>query len=96
MTFSIRAMLDQRGREYGQFSAHARITMGLKTAIRDHVYAHDLKLAPDQWEALDMICHKIGRLINGNPNNLDGWRDIAGYATLVADRLEQDEQLPFG
>lgn len=88
-------LLEERGKRYGQFSAHARITMDLKTAIRDHVYSHDVKLQPDQWEALDMICHKVGRIVNGDPNWADSWQDIAGYATLVAQRLRNDD-LPFG
>ena len=40
-----------------------------------------------QAEAMDMIIHKIGRIINGNPDVVDHWLDIAGYAQLVADRL---------
>jgi len=44
--------------------------------------------ATDQAEALDMIFSKIARILNGDPNHLDSWTDIAGYATLVADRLE--------
>ena len=32
--------------------------------------------------------HKLGRIINGNPDKVDHWTDIAGYAKLVADRLE--------
>ncbi len=35
-----------------------------------------------------MIFHKIARIINGDPNYADSWVDIAGYATLVANRLE--------
>jgi hypothetical protein len=34
-----------------------------------------------------MICHKIARILNGDPNYADSWVDIAGYAQLVADRL---------
>lgn len=49
-------------------------------------------LAPDQQEALDMICHKIGRIINGDPDYADSWHDIAGYAQLVADRLNGVER----
>jgi len=45
----------------------------------------------DQDEALDMIAHKIGRIVNGDPDYEDSWRDIAGYATLVADRLLKDQ-----
>jgi hypothetical protein len=39
-------------------------------------------------ETLDMIAHKIGRIIAGNAAEPDHWRDIAGYAQLVANRLE--------
>lgn len=35
-----------------------------------------------------MIAHKLGRIINGDPNYSDSWHDIAGYAKLVADRLD--------
>jgi hypothetical protein len=35
-----------------------------------------------------MIVHKIGRIVNGDPDVTDHWVDIAGYATLIADRLE--------
>jgi len=49
-------------------------------------------LAHDQQEALDMICHKIGRILNGDPDYADNWHDIAGYAQLVADRLNGTER----
>jgi hypothetical protein len=35
-----------------------------------------------------MIAHKIARIINGDETYSDSWADIAGYAKLVADRLE--------
>ena len=44
----------------------------------------------DQEDALMMISVKISRILNGDPNYSDNWRDIAGYATLVADRLDSD------
>jgi hypothetical protein len=37
---------------------------------------------------MEMICHKMARIMNGDPNYSDSWHDIAGYAKLVADRLE--------
>lgn len=49
-------------------------------------------LDPDQREALEMIAHKIARILNGDPNYADSWHDVAGYATLVADRLQGVEQ----
>ena len=52
----------------------------------DHVEGFELD--NDQLEALDMIVHKIARIVNGDPNYSDSWVDIAGYAKLVSDRLE--------
>jgi len=49
---------------------------------------HGKTFADDQWEALEMIVHKIGRIVNGDPDVTDHWVDIAGYATLIAERLE--------
>lgn len=81
------ALLAERGKEYGKFIDHARVTQNLKASLEGHLCAKGTALFPDQKEALDMICHKIGRIVNGNPNNIDSWDDIAGYAKLVADRL---------
>ena len=83
----LNAILVERGNRYGDFKGHAEITIGLKQVIQDELYKRHKFLAPDQTEALDMICHKIGRIVNGDPDYEDSWRDIAGYAQLVADRL---------
>lgn len=80
--------LEERGSRYGTFINHAEVTMDLKRIIRYHLDQREKVLEDDQQEALDMICHKIGRIINGDPNYADSWIDIAGYAKLVADRLE--------
>lgn len=82
------ATLTERGSRYGAFTGHAAVTQELKNTITQHLTNRDKVLAPDQQEALDMICHKMGRIINGDPNYADSWVDIAGYAKLVADRLE--------
>ncbi len=39
--------------------------------------------------ALRQIALKLARIANGDPDFPDHWRDIAGYATLVADLLEE-------
>lgn len=86
-------VLEERGTRYGKFRDQATITATLKDAIRRHRHMHRAdNLADDQQEALDMICHKIGRIVNGDPNYADSWVDIAGYAMLVADRLEGIER----
>jgi hypothetical protein len=38
-----------------------------------------------------MVAHKIGRIINGDPQYIDSWTDIIGYTRLVEKRLI-DEQ----
>jgi hypothetical protein len=84
---SITDTLIERGSRYGPFVGHAEVTQRLKDVIMSQLRQRDRMLDPDQQEALDMICHKIGRIINGDPNYDDSWIDIAGYAQLVADRL---------
>ena len=66
----------------------ANITQSLKGVINNSLVMQDKSLAPDQQEALDMICHKMARIVNGDPDYVDSWVDIAGYAMLVADRLQ--------
>ena len=82
--------LEERGNRYGLFTDHAHVTQDLKRCMRAHLHLVNpgKKLADDQWEALEMIAHKIGRILNGDPDYADSWVDIAGYAKLVADRLE--------
>ena len=82
------ALLTERGHEYGPFRDGAALMQGMKRLMADHARAHDKTFSDDQWEALEMIVHKIGRIVNGNPDKVDHWKDIAGYAMLVADRLE--------
>lgn len=84
----IEQTLAERGARYGKFIGHAEVAQTLKAAIRVHQTKREQILEDDQQEALDMICHKIARIINGDPNYADSWVDIAGYAKLVADRLQ--------
>jgi Domain of unknown function (DUF6378) len=81
-------ILNERGARYGTFTGHAEVTQGLKRFLATELKKRNKPLADDQWEALEMIAHKIGRIINGDPDYADSWVDIAGYAQLVADRLE--------
>lgn len=83
------AVLAERGARYGKFKDHARITQAFKTIIDE---CDNGKLSFSQRESLDMIVHKIGRILNGDPNYADSWVDIAGYSKLVADELEGDEK----
>lgn len=83
---NIDQVLAERGARYGKFTGHALITQTLKEVMFST--AKWATLDPDQKEALEMIAHKIGRILNGDPNYDDSWKDIAGYAELVAKRLQ--------
>lgn len=88
---NIEETLQERGKRYGSFMVHAQVTQALKDAAfaNTPTGAH---LAADQKEALDMIFHKIGRILAGDPNYIDSWHDIAGYATLVERRLQSEQE----
>ena len=87
------AVLVERGKRYGTFVRHAAVTQQLKLVMKQHKrdnhgHAAWRDLSDDQREALEMIVHKIGRILNGDPDYSDSWHGIAGYAKLVADRLD--------
>lgn len=80
------AILEQRGKTHGDFNVHAVTTQQIKQAISDGAVNSGVgtsKFSSVQQEALDMIAHKLGRIAAGDPNEMDHWEDIAGYATLV-------------
>lgn len=85
---TISSILSERGSRYGLFKTHAQVTQAYKAQTAEALKSSGVILSPDQQEALDMIHHKIGRIVNGDPNYADSWIDIAGYAKLVSDRLE--------
>ena len=87
MNHDINHTLTERGARYGTFEDHAEIAQRLKGVLRKFEAERGCDLDPDQREALEMIAHKIARIINGDPNYADSWHDIAGYAQLVVDRL---------
>lgn len=85
-TNTLASVLEERGNRYGPFSDHAQITQALKTVmIMTDKWP---RLTNSQKESLEMIAHKIGRILNGDPNYADSWVDIAGYAQLIVDQLE--------
>jgi uncharacterized protein DUF6378 len=84
-------ILAERRKQHGDFSEHAAYTQSIKAVINEVVHRRGARKHTEftcmQREALDMIAHKIGRILAGDPNHIDHWDDIAGYATLVANEL---------
>lgn len=82
--------LTERGKRYGSFADHANITWRLKEVLHSHPKWTSLPFFIR--EALDMICHKIGRIMNGDSHYHDNWHDIAGYATLAEQVILEKEK----
>lgn len=83
---SIQETLNQRAKTHGDFQENAAIMQDLKDRMVSSV--NWPYLPSSHKEALQMIQHKIGRILSGNANEPDHWKDIAGYATLVQNILE--------
>lgn len=79
--------LAERGNRYGSFDEHARITQNLKRAMIDS--PNWARMTDDQREALEMVQHKIGRILNGDPDYEDNAVDIVGYATLMLKAMQE-------
>ena len=95
MVQSVAEVLEERGTRYGVFMGQARIAQSLHIVLRQGMEMagkNTFDFAPDELEAMHMIVNKIARIYNGDNHYSDSWRDIAGYATLVADRLDNDTQ----
>lgn len=84
----INEILEQRGNRYGSFADHASIAQALQDVLRDQPKWGSMK--PDSRQALTVICDKIARMLNGDPEYDDNWTDIIGYATLVLNRIHED------
>ena len=75
----------ERGKTHGDFTEQARTSYNLKQEIRRTIReptTTGIPLTPVHLEAIDMILHKISRIVNGDPTFADHWDDIAGYAHL--------------
>jgi hypothetical protein len=85
---SVGTVLDERGARYGKFVDQARVAQQLKNVAHTFAAQQGKTFDVDQAEAIDMIFSKLARILNGDPHYADSWIDIAGYAKLVANRLE--------
>lgn len=75
--------LEQRGEQYGDFRQMAEFSQELKNLLLTD------QMTAVQREVTEMICVKLARIVNGNPNHRDSWLDIAGYAQLVVNDIDR-------
>ena len=73
--------IDERQKTHGDYYRVAGTAQELKDVLRR---GKNWKVLDDtERETLEMIATKIGRILSGNPHEIDHWRDIAGYAALI-------------
>ena len=86
------ATLAERGARYGDFTDRARIADALHGILIGDTPAGKFNtswgtMKPFQRQALRVIADKIARILNGDPDYIDNWHDLCGYAKLVEERL---------
>jgi hypothetical protein len=84
-TPTIEEVLAQRGKSHGDWTEQAASTQHIKEILRCGT-AYDT-MTSAQKEGLDMIAHKMARIVTGDPNEPDHWFDIEGYARITRERL---------
>jgi hypothetical protein len=82
-------ILDEREKTHGDWKHQSVCSQGLKKLLRECGFNFNTSMSSSQRESLEMICVKLSRIVNGNPNEIDHWKDIAGYAQLVVRELEK-------
>ena len=87
---SVDSTLIERGKRYGEFEHNAETAQLLKAVLRAANGHGWSAMETDQRQALDIICDKVARIVCGDPDYVDNWHDIGGYARLVETRLLLD------
>lgn len=79
-------VIEERKKIYGDFKDIAKLSQDIKLMM----YKAYNDEEPVVCEGLDMIIHKLARIgsTEDGYKNLDSWKDLAAYAKLVHDYLE--------
>ena len=76
-------IINERQATHGSYDENARIAQATKDLWRSG--RNWSALTPRQRESLELIATKVGRILAGDPDCPDHWKDIAGYFTLGAE-----------
>jgi len=71
-----------RDHQHGGLDVVGITSQQIKDSMREGINWKTNSLHSAAKESLDMIAHKIARVLSGhNPHDFQHWEDIAGYAT---------------
>ena len=91
MSEDVEKTLEECGKKYGgSFLEQSSISQNLKSIVRNSPNYKTMRV--DQRESLDMICTKISRICYGDPNEVDSWHDIQGYARLIERQITEMQE----
>jgi hypothetical protein len=85
VTPELDTLLEARKLRYGDFTEQALLSQALKSVMQSH--AQWERMPPYMREALEMVQHKVARIVNGDPFYDDSWVDIVGYVQRVIEQL---------
>ena len=84
--------LRQRGQIYGDYRGDVETKVKIMEIILNRYYeVNDKPMPARDMEHLHPIVMKLVR-IAASPRHLDSWHDLAGYAVLVEDILDEDNK----
>ena len=78
-------VLRARNAVHGDFTEDAALAQMFK-AVKKQGRNWEI-MSPVQRECFEQMATKMGRILAGDPNYPDHWFDLAGYPTLVRERL---------
>lgn len=83
--------IQERSKTHGPFPHVCSVAQALKREMQRAPGWEALNAS--QKEGLEMVAHKMARILVGDPNEPDHWHDIAGYATLNHNLLTKGTHL---
>ncbi|OCR88100.1 hypothetical protein CFT13S00388_02740 [Campylobacter fetus subsp. testudinum] len=86
-------ILKDREETHGDFSDVARYSFDLSDIFRFSPNYAAGNLSKVQMVGIEMILHKLSRIMCGNPNEIDHYKDIQGYAELIIKDIKDNKNL---
>lgn len=95
---NVEEVLEERGKTYGSYLDNALAFKALHDTMRSRLISNpSYQNAGREKQAIidhtvAVVCMKMGRLATGDVMHLDNLTDIAGYAKITIDALQQKER----
>lgn len=87
--FNVNELLASRSKLRGDYKTMAKAHAGIMEAIAKN---SSRRMSDEELLSLNMIGHKLARIITGTAYDSDSWKDVAGYATLVVNTMEDNNE----